>query len=111
MGSLKELSAGEEFLIHAYRALAIFIENGYKLSRFNITGKGDFFLTIENKRLQREMSLIENSSGFLDLVIKKKGLFTKPYSFKKESNFKYKGVYHFMKNIKANEDFMDRALK
>ena len=111
MESLKELSTGEEFLIHAHRALAIFIENGYKPSRFNITGKGDFFLTIENERLQREMSLIEDSSGILDLVIKKKGLFTKPHSFKKESNFNYKGIYHFMDKVKAKVDFMDRALK
>ncbi len=111
MNSLNDLSAGEKFLIHAHRALAIFRENGYRPSKFNISGKGDFFITIENKRLQREISLIEDSNGFLDLVIKKKGLFTKPHSFKKKSNIKYKGVYHFMKNIKANEDFMDRALK
>lgn len=111
MENIADLNIGEQFLIHAHRALIQFREQGYRISDFNILGKGDFYITLKNDCLKKEMTLKENSEGFLDLVIKKKGLFHKPKSFKDYSRVSYKGIYQIIDNVENNQDFMQLALK
>lgn len=97
---------GEYFFLRVHHYFEFLRLKGYSGKEFRLDGRGEKFVTFYNSVKKKSVTVIEKSDGSLDMVIQKKGFFSKQISYYKKTGVKYSGIGYFSEVVRKNPDFV-----